>query len=508
MITKTRKSIKVSTLSCAIALILSSSIANAIVITNTIDANELANNLIIDGSGITITDANLYGGITGGNIPENDTGFGDGVPGFTTDGDNFIPLPELTIDAEQVEPIVQADPTGQAGTFTNTSGVYGLPSQGGIVLSTGFVENYEDGPNTGSLFEGEGGGEVEGGGEGEGGGGTPATDEQNTIFSEISGQELHFDPVELEIIFDVDDDVEIISFIAAFGSEEYPEYVSSSFTDAFGMFLNNELVAGVLPSDAVPGDDLLPVNINHPDFAPITGTELNGMLAPNGIPLLRFDIPVEPGSTGNVFSIMIADASDSFLDTTVFLSSFGNFDSESGLSEFTPILPDPNNPTNDDGAFVFDLPELAAEQTIWLDPDVATGYVYDSNGAFASITAPTLLTVNDSDGYLVDWYDSNGILNTLTLSPGQTINFGLGVTTFTLYDINPDLGLDPLDNAAFSLGVSFQAQGTYSVTQAAITTFVAAPLVTPPFGVPEPSSILIFGLSILGFGLKKRSKKF
>lgn len=482
MFNKKNKLLKASALSCAIAITFSSSIANAIVINDTLDANTLADNLIIPGSGITITSANLYGGIIGGDFggePLGDFG-GEPVDGF----DELISLNDV---APLNNGPVQVPPVGQAGTFTNASGVYGLPSQGGIVLSTGFVSDYQDGPNSEGSFSG--------------GNGASASEEQNGVFSEISGQNSHFDPVELEIIFDVDDDVDTISFIAAFGSEEYPEFVDSSFTDAFGMFLNNDLVAGVLPSDAAPGDPLLPVNINHPDFAAVEGTELNGMLAPNGVPLLRFDIPVEPGSVGNTFSIMIADASDSSYDTTVFLSSFGNFDAESGLSEFTPILPDPNNPTNDDGAFVFELPEIAAEQTIWLDPDVATGYVYDSTGQFASVTAPTLLTVNDADGYVLHWTDINGT-HSQSLLPGQTINFGTGVYTFTLDGIDPNLGLDPLNNAAFSLGVSFQTQGAYSVTQAAITTFV-----DDIVDVPEPSSFVLFGLSILGLGLKKRRSK-
>lgn len=491
MILENIKSIKVSTLTCAIALALTSSVANAIVITNTLDASELASNLIIDGSGVTITDSNLYGGVTGSNVPVNDDGF---------------PIGDDILVGDDIP--VRVDPIGQAGTFTNTSGVYGLPSQGGIVLSTGFVKNYEDGPNSDNVedeptlasFTGEIE-EPENNEESEGTSGASATAEQNAVFQDISGQNSHFDPVELEIIFDVDEDVDVISFIAAFGSEEYPVFVDSEYTDAFGMFLNDELVAGVLPSDAEPGDELLPVNIDHPDFAPIEGTELNGLLAPNGIPLLRFDIPVDPGSTGNVFSIMIADASDSALDTTVFLSSFGNFDSESGLSEFTPILPDPNNPTNNDGAFVFDLPELEAEQTIWLDPDVATGYVYNSDGEFASVTAPTLLTVNDANGYVLHWTDVNGTF-VQNILPGQTINFGTGVSMFTLDGIDPNLGLDPLNSAAFSLGVSFQSQGSYSVTQAAVITTVNGPI-----NVPEPSSVAIFGLSLLGLGLRKRLKK-
>lgn len=471
MFMERRKKLNISALAYAVALTLGSPLASAIVINTELNADTLADALIIRDSGVTVTGATLTGGF---GTNEFEGGEGDELEGGEDGGEFVINL---------LSPIT---PTGQTGIYTNESGVYGLPSEGGIVLSSGFVENYQDGPNEQSGFSS--------------GPGSSASDEQNEILSELSGQSTHLDPVQLDITFDVNDDVSTISFIAAFGSEEYPQFVNTSFTDAFGMFLNGELVSGVLPADAEAGDPLLPVNIDHPDFAPVEGTELNGLLAPNGIPLLRFDIPVEPGSIGNVFSIIIADASDSDFDSTVFLSSFGNFDSESGESEFTPILPDPSNPTNDEGAFVFELPELEEGETIWIDPDVATGYVYVTDGAFGSVTAPTLLTVNDSDGFMLHWVDIFGAHSEILLA-GQTYNFSENVSEFTLDGIDPLLGLDPTDNTAFTLGVSFKDVGTY-VTQNPLVTFI--PDIT---SVPEPSSIALFGLTIFGLSSIRRKKK-
>lgn len=446
-----RRLIQGSAISCTIALILGTPLASAIEITSTLDANELASALIIPNSGVTITSSNLFGGVAGGDYGGTD---------------------------------------GQAGIFTNNSGVYGLPSSGGVVLSSGNVTDYQDGPNSSESNSGVNG--------------NSASEEQNAILGEITGQSQHFDPVQLNITFDVDADVEMISFIAAFGSEEFPDFVGTDFVDGFGMFLNGVNVAGALPSGGVAGDELLPINIDHPDFAPITGTELNGMIAPNGIPLMRFDVPVTPNSTGNTFSLLLADAGDSGYDSTIFLSSFGNFNTESGNSEFTPILPDPSNPTNADGAFVFTLPEVQANETIWIDPDVATGYTYTATGGglFASVTAPSKLTVNDPDGYFVTYFDGfNTIMENLLA--GQTVLFSVPVTEFTITGIDPDLGLDPTNPLAFAAGVAFSESGTgFGVLQKPITTFVQDAV-----GVPAPTSITLFGLSLIGMGLLKRKLK-
>lgn len=94
-----------------------------------------------------------------------------------------------------------------------------------------------------------------------------------------------------------------------FGSEEYPEYVFDGYFDGFGMFLNGTNVAFVQG---------LPVNITHPGMGEVGGTELDGVLAPGGSPLLTFGGPVN--ATGNTLRFIIGDRDDAILDSTVYVS--------------------------------------------------------------------------------------------------------------------------------------------------------------------------------------------
>lgn len=116
---------------------------------------------------------------------------------------------------------------------------------------------------------------------------------------------------ELVINFDMQAGFDRVGFKIVFGSEEFPEFVESSFIDGFGMFLNGVNIAQV-------GNQ--PVNIKHPDMTDtITGTELDGILAPGGDPVLTFGGLVNP--TGNTLRFIVADTSDGVLDTTVYFSA-------------------------------------------------------------------------------------------------------------------------------------------------------------------------------------------
>jgi len=179
-------------------------------------------------------------------------------------------------------------------------GTYGLLDSG-IVLSTGSVSDYETGPN---LFDDQ----------------TlpyevPASPDQQMLLSPISGGfQIHFDVTELKLRFDVQPGFSNVFFRVVFGSEEYPEFVGSEYIDAFGLYLNGTNIAFINGQ---------PININHPDMTPLEGTELDGVLAPDGNAIMLFSGSVVPGSTNNTLTFILADTSDPVLDTTVYISALG-----------------------------------------------------------------------------------------------------------------------------------------------------------------------------------------
>ncbi|MBN8279265.1 MAG: VPLPA-CTERM sorting domain-containing protein [Gammaproteobacteria bacterium] len=278
-----------------IASLLASGNAAAITITASQDPNALAGSLLANANtGILVTSASLSGHAE-----------------------------TLTFGGLTLSPLTSS------GTYTNSTNTYGIGS--GVVLSTGGVEGaelqgtpvwpgYGDGDNTT-----EGNGYPFGTGFDVGGipdpndppPGTPATAAQEGLLDPITGDPAtqtfydHFDVTELVINFDMQSGFDRVSFNIVFGSEEYPEFVESPFIDGFGMFLNGVNIAQVGGK---------PVNIKHPDMTDtVTGTELDGVLAPNGNPVLTFSGLANP--TGNTLRFIVADTSDGIYDTTVYFSA-------------------------------------------------------------------------------------------------------------------------------------------------------------------------------------------
>ncbi|WP_136635397.1 VPLPA-CTERM sorting domain-containing protein [Pseudooceanicola onchidii] len=180
---------------------------------------------------------------------------------------------------------------------------------------------------------------------------------------------------------------------------------------------------------------------------------------------------------------------------------YRNFGAADGSSEDAPLLPEVIE-SNEDGApsFSFDLSDVDTDsQMVFIDPEIAVGYTYTLDGGkeISAIQAPTLAAVDDADGYLVTL--PNG--TTFRIQPGEIKVLDAPVTSFTLSDIDPLLGLDPLDQTTFVLGMQLSGQGDAFLTQTAIVIDTDTP------AVPLPAGIVLLASGVAGLGFARRLRK-
>jgi hypothetical protein len=141
---------------------------------------------------------------------------------------------------------------------------------------------------------------------------------------------------------------------------------------------------------------------------------------------------------------------------------------------------------------------VAPGVTYNIDPDIATGYIYQTglgNPNFASVSLPN---IGNSGPYsLFLWNGTDWVFNT-TLAANTVFNFGaLGVDRFEVLGIDPSLGLDPNNPVAFVTALTFVGTGEFTGTM--------TPVVT---AVPEASTwaMMILGFTGIGFMTYRRRK--
>ncbi|MHC4880489.1 MAG: choice-of-anchor L domain-containing protein, partial [Planctomycetota bacterium] len=167
--------------------------------------------------------------------------------------------------------------TGSAGLFTDVGGVTGLTS--GLILSSGHVHdvigpNCEDGITTNH--------------------GTPG-DSDLDVLADFNGQDFDtFDASVLE--FDFIPDKNAVTFSYVFSSDEYNEFVNSSFNDVFAFFVN--------------GVNRATVPVQNPAMLDVM---------PNGGDNDLQIVAVQPGISGNLITVEFVDPGvpDSPLGTSV-----------------------------------------------------------------------------------------------------------------------------------------------------------------------------------------------
>lgn len=175
------------------------------------------------------------------------------------------------------------------GTFTNSPNQFPLPS--GIVLSTGNVQDYSGSTNTSGN----------------------KTSNLNTDgyapLTELAGVPTN-DAARFG--FDFQSTSNKVSFDFVFGSEEYPEYVGSSFNDAFGIYITDQENGNTI--QVAKDNSGQPITINSSFMQDGSDGELDGTTGK-----LHVDVNLTAGKNYSI-EFAIADGSDSSYDSTAFIS--------------------------------------------------------------------------------------------------------------------------------------------------------------------------------------------
>lgn len=136
---------------------------------------------------------------------------------------------------------------------------------------------------------------------------------------------------------------------------------------------------------------------------------------------------------------------------------------------------------------------------------VAVGYDFEVTGAsFASI-----LPITDAGNGIYDLWLFDGDLNDYVDSGFDVMTssffvFDPAVTRFSLRGIEADAMLDPDDPFAFILGMTFLDDDNDPATSVQIAqTPIIADYTPPGVNVPEPSSIALLAIGLLGLGFRK-----
>jgi len=192
-----------------------------------------------------------------------------------------------------------------SGTYTNASNTYGIGP--GIVISSGDVNDYNDGPNLSSsnttAYN------------------VAATAPQQALLFPIDGKPSHLDVTQLDITFTTT--TGDVFFLVTFGSDEFPEFKNTTFIDAFGLYLDGVNIAFYNGN---------PINVDHPLMTSCQGTttELDGVLTCNA-PMLFSGSGL--GLTAqHTLTFIIADSGDAAYDSTAYISK---------LSGEDPTVPEP-----------------------------------------------------------------------------------------------------------------------------------------------------------------------
>ncbi|MGB5965820.1 MAG: choice-of-anchor L domain-containing protein, partial [Sulfurimonadaceae bacterium] len=235
-----------------------------------------------------------------------------------------------------------------AGIFNDGNNSIGFES--GIVLSSGNIANVI-GPNNNDGISAVNS--------------TPGDPDLNVLLPAYSTKDatvLEFDFV-VEAVPDSIQGTTTVTFQYVFTSDEYNEFVNTSYNDVFGFFVNGNNVA-LIPGTTIPVA-INSVNSGNPYSPGSTSTSVyyrNNDLSDGGgsvdtqmdglTTILNTQFDVVPGKVNHI-KLAIADAGDAYLDSNVFIkaSSFtaGLIDTDQdGIFDIEDNCPLDSNPDQED----------------------------------------------------------------------------------------------------------------------------------------------------------------
>jgi len=225
--------------------------------------------------------------------------------------------------------------TDQSGTFTGGASSVGIAS--GIIMTSGNAPAVS-GSNAGQSAETLGVGNT---------GNDNLSVNLNTAgdadLTTLAGHST-FDAAVLEFDFQFGDGTQggnSLFFNFAFASEEYIDYVGSSYNDVFGFYVDGVNIA-LVPSDG-------PITINNVNPNTHAAYYINNVANTNGFPVAGLDIKFDGittvimanlaglGAGTHHMKFAVADTSDHILDAGVFVQE-GSFSSTP-----TPTIPEPTS---------------------------------------------------------------------------------------------------------------------------------------------------------------------
>lgn len=179
-----------------------------------------------------------------------------------------------------------------------------VPSDTGLILSTGRASSTTthdpNNPNTSSNMTTNFGGS-----------GDAGLDQYNTPLQGLN------DTAGIEFSFEAPSNLEQVTLVLSFASEEFPEYVNAGFSDIAGVFVNgvlcpiNGTTNGVIDVDNGAASSGYTENHHNND---VLNTQFDGVVTG-----LTVTIPLVPGELTTI-KIVIADEGDGLYDSALFLA--------------------------------------------------------------------------------------------------------------------------------------------------------------------------------------------